>query len=454
VASSQPNAPAAIGAKLRGLGTKFSVMTGEGRATLLRYARPRTFGNAIVVSTGWILAAQIVRLVAQAAYFVLLARYLGVQQFGALAAALALAAIVGPFAAWGSGNILVMRVSRKPELFRSEWGLALATTFIAGAPLVIGVVVVGVSLLSSLSVQLLMWVALADLMFGRIADISAQAFQARDRPRAMAGILALPLAIRALAAGAFVALGAQPTAASWSKWYCASAFASGAAAAFIVSRTLGWPAHWKWERWRIREGFYFALGLSTSTIYNDIDKTMLARLSSLSATGIYAAAYRAVSLAFTPIMALLLATYPEFFRRGVSGIVESEKFARRMMPAALMYSAAVGCAIALAAPLATVVLGSDYKDTVGALRWLAVAPILQTIYYFGGGVLTGAGFQGSRTAIQVGVAALNIGLCLWLIPAYSWRGAAWATIGCDVALALGFWGIVALLRSRRVQFAS
>ena len=39
----------------------------------------------------------------------------------------------------------------------------------------------------------------------------------------------------------------------------------------------------------LREGFYFGAGLSAQTIYNDIDKAMLTRLSSLDAAGIYSA---------------------------------------------------------------------------------------------------------------------------------------------------------------------
>ena len=42
--------------------------------------------------------------------------------------------------------------------------------------------------------------------------------------------------------------------------------------------------------------------------------------------------------------------------------------------------------------------------------------------------LTGADRQGVRTVLQLATAALNVGLNLLLIPAYSWRGAAWATL--------------------------
>ena len=59
-------------------------------------------------------------------------------------------------------------------------------------------------------------------------------------------------------------------------------------------RTYGW-----------REGFYFAIGLSAQSMTNDLDKTLLARLDTLGATAIYAAAYRVVGVALLPTLALL-----------------------------------------------------------------------------------------------------------------------------------------------------
>src|SRR5262249_17948984 len=71
-----------------------------------------------------------------------------------------------------------------------------------------------------------------------------------------------------------------------------------------------------------------------------------------------------------------------------------------------------------------------------ALRWLAMLPLFRTIHFFLSDVLSGAGFQGLRTAIHVGVAIFNVLINLWVIPAYSWRGAAWSSVASDALLAL------------------
>ena len=89
------------------------------------------------------------------------------------------------------------------------------------------------------------------------------------------------------------------------------------------------------------------------------------------------------------------------------------------------------------APLLPYLLGSEYQNAVEAIRWLALLPFLRAIYYPVADALTGAGFQGLRSSVQVFVALFNILINLILIPAYSWRGAAWASIASDSLLLIG-----------------
>jgi O-antigen/teichoic acid export membrane protein len=176
---------------------------------------------------------------------------------------------------------------------------------------------------------------------------------------------------------------------------------------------------------------------------------MLARLGTLPAAGVYAAAYRATAMAFTPIAGMLAATYARFFKRGQAGIAGSRRFAAELLPAAALYGAAAGIALFLAAPLLPRVLGPDYASAVGAVRWLAPLPLIQAFYYLAGDALTGAGHQRVRTGLQIGAAAADVLLCLWLIPAHQWLGAAWATLGSLGLLAVSLWAAVAVVSTRK-----
>jgi O-antigen/teichoic acid export membrane protein len=83
---------------------------------------------------------------------------------------------------------------------------------------------------------------------------------------------------------------------------------------------------------------------------------------------------------------------------------------------------------------------------VEAVRWLALIPLLRCIHSFLADALSGAGLQRTRTGVQVVVALVNIALNLMILPRYSWRGAAWTSLGCDGLLVAVFLSTVLYYR--------
>jgi O-antigen/teichoic acid export membrane protein len=155
--------------------------------------------------------------------------------------------------------------------------------------------------------------------------------------------------------------------------------------------------------------------------------------------GIYAAAYRLIDVAFIPVRSLMAAAYPGFFRSGKVGIAGSMAYGRRLMKKPVAYSIGIAAAMLLLAPLVPHILGNQYARTSEALRWLALLPLLKSIHYFGADSLTCAGYQWLRTLVQMAIAAFNVLINLWIIPAYSWRGAAWSSLASDGMLAVTLW---------------
>jgi O-antigen/teichoic acid export membrane protein len=86
---------------------------------------------------------------------------------------------------------------------------------------------------------------------------------------------------------------------------------------------------------------------------------------------------------------------------------------------------------------------------VDAIRFLALVPVLQSIYILGADALTGADYQLARSVLHVFVAALNVCLNLWMIPRYSWQGAAFATLVSEAALAIAMWTAVIVINRRQ-----
>jgi len=396
------------------------------------------------------LVGQVSRLVVQAFYFVLMARNLGPHQYGAFVAVAAVAAIVGPFVGCGSGLLMVKNVARDASVFAEYWGNTLLMTLSTGVLFSFLAIVGGAfALPGSIPPAIIVLVTISDVLLWRFVEAGMWAFQARERMEWTAGLNVFSSATRMAGIAAIILLH-RPTLMAWAVAYAISTILCSTVAVGSVLWKLGAPKLGLEKiPGELREGFYFSIGLSSLTIYNDIDKTMLARLGTLDANGVYAAAYRLIDVAFVPVRSLLAAAYPAFFRNGQDGLSGSLAFAKRLLPRAAAYSAAMAIALFVAAPMVPWALGYQYDRTTEALRWLALLPLIKTLHYFAADPLSGAGHQGLRTFAQVSVALFNVGLNLWLIPLYSWRGAAWSSVASDGLLALMLWGCAAILLRRR-----
>jgi O-antigen/teichoic acid export membrane protein len=416
----------------------------------------RVRSSTLARNSVWMFLGLGVRIIVQAGYFVLIARVLGPREYGAFVGTTALIAIVNPFAGAGAGNLLIKNVSRDRSLFAVYWGNALFVLVASGVLLFGGIILVAHWILPpTIPLLFIVLICLSDLFCARINDFASQAFQAMEQLNYTAKVGLVPFVLRLISAAFIFGVWHHTSAMTWGWFYLGSTVVSCAISVIVTSWKLGAP---KLDLSRImpelREGFYFGAGLSAQTIYNDIDKTMLASLSTLDATGIYAAAYRVIDVAFTPVRSVLAAAVPNFFRTGQRGIVASFAYAKRLMPRMIGYSLLAFAGLFLLAPLFPLVIGKDFSRTVEALRWLALLPLLKTISYFLSDSVTGAGYQGLRTAAQVLVAIFNVGLNFWLIPLYSWRGAAWSSLACDGALAIVMYGVLMFVMAKEARVAT
>jgi O-antigen/teichoic acid export membrane protein len=410
--------------------------------------------SSLARNTGWMLIGQGLRLVIQALYFTMIARSLGASKYGAFVGVVGLVGIFSPFGSLGSGYLLIKNVARDPSRFGENWGRALYTTFFSSSILFgLAILLSRFALPVAIPLRMVLYVAASDLFGFSVTEICGHAFLAFDRLKWTSLITVMLSAGRLLAAGILLSLNHNPSVLQWGEFYFGSTAIVAVASLLLTlvklgAPSLGLPRNPAEER----EGLFISLGKSAATIYNDIDKTMLARLGTLEATGIYGAAYRLVDVSFSPVGSLLVVAYPNFMRAGVGGISETLRYAKPLILHALGYATLVTAGILVCAGVVPYVLGGEYRLTVEALRWLAVLPMLRVIHYFLSDALAGAGHQGLKSAIQIGVALFNVLINLWIIPAYSWRGAAWSSIASDMLLACAI-GATAMVLSRRSRRA-
>jgi O-antigen/teichoic acid export membrane protein len=387
-------------------------------------------------NTIWMLLGLGPKFVLQLIAFVLLARALGVQAFGAFSGALALATLLSPLVEMGGYSLIVRDIAAKIPVSR-----ALGNTLLLGIltlPLSLGLLLaIKPFALPDVTWQVVLCVALAELLGARLLALVtavhvAQGVLWRNAIlEVTAGVVRLGLVGVLILSEGRIEL--------WSWLYLAQTLMVGMGAIAWVWHSWGRPtARWIEMRSRVRPGLHFAVGLAAQSAYTDLDKAMLPRLAGLADSGIYASAFRFLTVAFLPLNAFLGAVYPRFFETGQHGYDHARRLAWRTLRVTAGYGLAALLVLWVLAPLLPFLLGSEFADSVNALRLLAVVLFIQSLYYPFADALTGSGRQEVRSRGQVAALLLNAALNIMLIPLYGWAGAAYATIVSQVLLLLLF----------------
>jgi len=410
----------------------------------------------------WMMGGQLGAALLQAAYFVLIGRALGSAQYGAFVGVVALVSVGSQFSGLGMEMLLLREVSREPRQFAVSWGRALEVTVAGATVLLLLAVTLGHVIFARALWPLLPYVALADGLFGRLLQVASRALQATRQMRWAAVLPVGMSAARAGVAAVFFRLvetgRVTATAGGWVAMYWTASAAAALLALAVLTARLGWPRFGRVRGRDLSEGLSFAVSSSSISAYNDLDKTLLVGAGQMQAAGIYGAAYRVVDAATMPIYSLFTAATPRFFRAGAGGnaagsVAEMEALMRSMLRRALPATVLVSALLFLVAPVLPVALGPSFAGAVEALRWLCLLPVLRLLHYTWGTAVTASTSQWRRTAAQAAAAGLNLGLCAWLIPVWSWRGAAWASLATDAALAAMSFAIWRHWAGRRRQLS-
>lgn len=404
--------------------------------------------------TSWMLLARLVNVVVQAAYFVIVARALGAENYGSFIGVTSIASLLFPFIALGSDNVLVKEVAVNRRVFSSHWGNTLLILCLNSVVVVAGLLLISSWILpDNISLFTIFILLVADLFFLGLLEATNKAFRAVDLMQKTAQLVVLNTVGKLLAALCLVTFFAPDSSGRasvtvWAVLYFVSSVVIGVISLLAVSRLVESPTlELKRIKSDINQGIYFSIGMSASNINSNIDKTMLASMATLEATGIYGSAYRFINIGNVPLMALSNAAYARFFKEGAKGIRNCFKFAKKLLPVVIAYCIISFVGYQIVAPLIPKILGAEYANAVSTLRWLAPIPAITTLQWLAADTLTGSGYQKIRSMVQVVAAILNVILNLWLIPIYGLYGAIWATLTSDSFRLIVLWVILFFLYS-------
>ena len=411
------------------------------------------FRKDLARDTLWMLLSKLLKILMQAGYFIIVARALGAENYGSFISVTALGTLAFPFVGLGSDHILIKYVSTDKNLFSLYWGNTLVTLLVSGAfftaILMLLSPLIFTNNISFLSIFLIL---IANLIFLSLSDASGKALMSVYKVKQAAQLGVLDTCIKVIAAFSLATFFPQPTVDNWAALFLISSVIVSGIAVFTVTQTIGYPKPILSKLTPIiKEGIYFSISSSANNINSNLDKTMLGSMSTLTSAGIYGSAYRFIDVGNILLLSIFGASYTRFFKHGASGIRNSLGFAKRLLPILSLYGVVSLLGYLIFAPFLPAILGEEYRNAIEALRWLAPLPAIAALQQLAANTLIGAGHQKARSVVQVTSALLNIGLNLWLIPLYSWKGAAWATLTADFFRLIFVWLIVFWLTSRTVK---
>ena len=397
------------------------------------------------------------RAFAQAIVFLIIARVLGVNGYGMFVAVLAIAGALSGLCGLGAHVLLVRDVACNPDNFPRSWGLTLGALR-WGIPVVfLFYVAIALTVLpASIPITVIICLGIGELILWPLANVTIFAYQGYERMGRSSRMMLAPVVARLMGALVFVVVSKESLTEPlllWSLFYALSGLVAVLYSHICVIRDLDrpiFPAKHQLSKY-VKESLPFAFWAIAEKLYIDVDKVMLARMTTFDITGAYSAGYRFVDMAFLPLYALLNVSAPRFFRAGQAGIRSAIAYSIRLSVAPLIYSLFVGVVLFYVASLLPYLLGKEYTEVIHVSRWLAWLPVISLPRLLMQYALATSGMQRNGAVIIFSGAVVNVALNFLWISTWGWRGSVAATYVTEVLMSLLMFG---LIFSKRNEFAA
>jgi O-antigen/teichoic acid export membrane protein len=197
--------------------------------------------------------------------------------------------------------------------------------------------------------------------------------------------------------------------------------------------------HCSWPVFR-RDVWPIGAGIVLSALYFRIDVFLVQLWSGTEAVALYNAVFRLVEALRLFPAAVLAVALPSLARAG-----DLRPLARVAVPVTAFAIAAAAVLWAAAGWLIPLVYGAPYAAAVPAFRILLLSFPLLSLNYALTHQLVGWDGQRAYARVCAGALAVNVAINARLIPAWSFEGAAWATLTTESVLTAGcvaaLWGL-------------
>ena len=401
---------------------------------LWRYRPGRLGRNAIYGTVGLG-----VRAVVQAAYLLIVSRWLGAEGYGLFAGSVALVILCAPVASWGSLLLVTRYIADDRGRSQAIWATALAQTGVVGGLLVLGMLVVSFLLPQRLPLGPMLMLAISELILLPITWAAASQCHALEHGRGSAVAICLSPIGRACCMLLAIGAGIAATPANAAIAHFLGSVAAGTAALLLVARVDGWP-QWRARmrlRDSLREGAPYAASNVASSGYQEVDKFLMLQSLGAAVVGPYTVAFRIASIFVMPVTALISASLPRLMIHAGTG--DGARTYRAMLLSGIGYGVLAGVAILVFAPWVPRVFGSDYALATHYLSLLALWPAMFALRHGLATHLTAHHQQATRSSIEVAALVIVVVVNLLLLPRLGAGAAILSLLAAEIlaALAMG-----------------
>jgi O-antigen/teichoic acid export membrane protein len=395
-----------------------------------------TRAQKIAKNTTVLLISQLISYMLSFFYTIYTARYLGVEGFGILSLALAITGIFGILMDIGLTQLTVREVSRNKSIANKYLNNIISIKFLLSF-LTFGVIFLVINIIGyPQQTSDVVYIITLSIIIGAFTGIFNSIFQAFEKMeyQSIGVILNSVLMFTGIILIIFYKLNILAF---------ASIYLLASILVLIYSFTIFFKSfflpkiEFDTTFWKniIKQALPFGFAGIFVTIYYMIDSVMLSIMVGNTAVGFYNAAYRLVFVFLSFYSVYVIAIFP-VMSSFYGNAKESLKIASiRSIKYMLMISIPISIGIAmLADKIILLIYGSAYITSILALQILVWTIIFMYVNGICGNLLGAINKQPIMTKLTAMAAALNIGLNLFLIPAYSFLGASVATVITEFAI--------------------
>lgn len=412
---------------------------------LLRHFRK----GGLASDTAWAALHDVSQLLVMTATFLLLSRQLKVADYGRYAG---LYGIVGPIGGltWsGIALSALQRRLREQDPIDKVARDFLLFTMVAGVGATAVGTLVAAQIIGGTAVTTILAIMLSELVFNAINSVGTAMVQAERGFAPATRLRMVTLAIR-ITVVLGLAVSGELTIAHLGFGYSIGFFLySVALYTTILPRSgisflLGRPSPGT-----LRTTASISLPIAAGVLQQDGDKAVLNAYGFHNEAGLYAAAFRVISMGLMPLRALEGAAFQRFLHHDENERNQHTRRAARFAVLALGISIVLAIGLVVFGQFLTVLIGEKFAEAESMIPWLLPFLPLTAVANAPANGLLGLGKLGTRAGIYFGGAIVSLTLYITLVPRMEvpWKGAVVGTLVGESFIATAGW--VALRHHQR-----